>query len=244
MPEPTTKPFDGGEPVSGTEPDTQEPEGKPAPYLGTFATKEDAEKGLTEMQAAIGKLTGELGYLKTQSKTTEKLAEVLEKIGAPKKEESKPAVNWADLEKMWEEGDAKDQLGLLRSVLADTAARDEVAEAERRLREELAEVKRMYQEVRPDVLEHRDTVAKLREELPGADVDTLLKVAVLLDAQKPSAPPGDIPPGMTAASRVHEPEPSMTLSDAQRAMLNAAMPGGLRKGELEAYLKRKAAGRS
>ena len=236
MPEdPNTKPQSGGEPGGGGEPSGQEPEGTPGPYLGTYATKEDAEKGLQEMQATIGKLTGELGHVKAQQGTRDELVNALKQFSeqqSPQQQQAAP-VNWGEIEKAVEDGNGKVLVGLIQDVIASTAGKTEIQGAVKPLLEKIDALEARVRDADPDYRKHRDTVAELQKQIPGLGRDQAVAVAAVIDAHKPSAPPADEAPGSTAATRVSEPPPTRQFTDQERALLDRVIPGGVRKEEWE-----------
>lgn len=232
MPEDPNATPNGGEPGSVDAGKAQEPEGTPGPFLGTYNTREDAEKALAEKDATIGKLSGELGHYKGD--VLSKLAEIASAKAQPSQPEK--SVDWDEIEKQWEEGDAKFQLSLIKDVIAGTAAKEDVSGVQKQVEERMKLLEQRLQDVQPEYLQHREQVAVLQKDFPGVDRETLVKFAAVLEAERPTAPPADEPPGSTASSRVSAPANKRQMTDGARELLNSVIPGGLRAGELDKVL--------
>jgi hypothetical protein len=232
--DPNATPQVGSEPGGGAKADTQEPAGTPT-YLGTYATKEDAEKGLENLRKEKDRLAGELGFFKAQAEKDQKLATVLEKLGTqtPKPDSKEQSLDWGAVKKAVEDGDADVVVGLFQDILASTAARDDVSKVEQTVATRIAALEAQLQEVRPEYLEHRETVAELQKQFPDADSKLLVQFATMLDAAKPVAPPADDPIAMVQSSRVTEPANAPKYTDAALAKLSRVIPGGLRESELK-----------
>jgi hypothetical protein len=234
--DPNATPTVGSEPGAGKDKDGA---GKPPEsYLGTYRTREDAEKGLAELQKEKDRLAGEIDHLKHSKGSQDKLTDVLAQLAeAQKPKETPKGPDWGaiseHLKKGFEDGDPSYLLATLQNVISDTAGKEDVAKVEQTVAQKLAQLEEAIQLQSPDYLAHKETVAELQKSLPNADRATLLQVAVMIDANKPVAPPADEPPGGSAPSRVSVPPSGQQLEDWQIAAINKALPGGLRDGELE-----------
>jgi len=229
----------GSELAGGQTSDGQEPAGTPEPSAGD-TTKTDAER-MAEKDSTISRMAGELGFLKSQAQTQDKLAGVLDKLGmqvAPKAAEA-PPLNWDDVEKALEDGDSKYVSKLLQDIVTSTAGRSDVSKAEKAMLDRIASLEAQVQDVQPGFLKHRDAVAELHKQFPNADRETLVGFATVLDASKPTAPPADTPPGSTESTRVAEPAEARQITPEAQAMLNKALAGvggPMREGELKNVL--------
>lgn len=227
--EPTATPQAGGEPGSGAGPEAQAAAATPETYLGTYATREDAEKGLTNLQKEKDRLAGELGHLKAQAGQAakeQKLAEVLEQLGA-QKPSAPQGPDWeavkGNLKKSLEESDPDYLLDTLRNVIADTAGKDDVTKTAEELRRELSELRKAVADQNPKYLAHQETVAELEQQMPEVPRERLVEFASMLAAARPKAPPADTPPGASAPGRVPEPQTARQITDAARQKLRSVV---------------------
>ena len=241
MPESMGKPGDGPQgsiTVGGVEVSAPD-EGQTETYLATFKTKEDAAKGWEASQAEINRLRSEKDKALAAAEKASRNDALLEKLTALQEaslKSGKPQQPKFDKEafiKQWEDGDANFQVSALEGLIADTAAKEELEALREEMRQMKAEMGAQMGEYDPNYLAHKETVAVLREQFPGVDRNTLVQFATYADSLKPSAPAGDSPLGTTAASRVSMPATTVQITPEAQALLNRAIPGGLRKGELE-----------
>jgi len=238
MGKPGDGPQDGSIVVGGVKVAAPD-EGKTETYLATFKTKEDAAKGWEASQAEINRLRSEKDKALAAAEKASRNDALLEKLTALQEaslKSGKPQQPKFDKEafiKQWEDGDANFQVSALEGLIADTAAKEELEALREEMRQMKAEMGAQMGEYDPNYLAHKETVAVLREQFPGVDRNTLVQFATYADSLKPSAPAGDSPPGTTASSRVSAPASTVQITAEAQAMLNRAIPGGLRKGELE-----------
>lgn len=239
MPEPTEKLGDElrGSTVEGADGAAPDAGQTDQPYLATFKTRDDADKGWKAAQEEINRLRSEkdkaLAKANRQDELLEKLTAIQEAGLKSGKPQSKPFDRDAFI-KQWEEGDASFQVSALEQLLRDTATKEELEATRQELQQARAELKAQMGEYDPTYQSHRQTVAVLREQFPNMDRDTLVQFATFVDSQKSNAPLADEPPGTMATSRVSGSGSSGVQVTAEaRELLNSVIPGGLRKGELE-----------
>lgn len=210
-------------------------------YLATFKTKEDAAKGWEAAQAEINRLRSEKDKAAARASRHDEMLEKLTALQEASLNAGKPQKQPFDKDafiRQWEEGDASFQVSALENLIADTAAKEELEALRKEVQQTRAELSAKMGEYDPTYQAHKDTVAVLKEQFPEADTQTLVKFAIYADSLKPSAPQGDVPPGRMASGRAAEPATTATLTPEAQAKLSKSIPGGLRKGELEAALAR------
>jgi len=240
MPEPLDKTGNGvqGSSVDGdgaTTPDS----GQTDAYLGTFQTKDDANKGWDEAQKTISRLQSEKDKALVQAGRQDELLGKLTALQEANAAAGKPQSQFdmADFKKQWEDGDADFQVNALQSLLAGTASKEEFAQLQSELADAKATLSAQMGNYDPNYIAHQDEVAELKKEFPQLDRETLVKMAVRIDAVRPQAPPADVPPGSSASSRVIEPNAAPQMSQESQAKLDRALRvstgEGLRENDLK-----------
>jgi len=228
-------------------------------YLGTYKSKQDAEKGLSEKDATISRLANEVASAKAQADTLNN--QVLAKLAEAQVAQNVPADDGAgrvdemvsEMKTAWENGEeegARKTLQVLSSY-----ANDIEAEAERKLNEGIsavdekvnaavAEMERNLRERDPEWVVHRDEVAQLAEqmdiEVNDGNREMLLKFAKSMNiTHHPER--GDLPAGV-GSTRVVASDDSPAISAQAEALLSGTVVGNITDEE-KAALKRLAAER-
>ena len=168
----------------------------PPAYLGTYSTREEAEKGLAEKEQFANRMKTERDEARAKAGEIDVLKSLVEKMSNPapsapaRRDQSEILSSWK--ERLEEEG-APAIVDLLASVEADKEAawKEMLAERDKSAEQQLAELKAMIAGQDPEYLAHKDKVAELAEEL-GLDAikdrSTLIKFAKKLGPEQPPAP--------------------------------------------------------
>ena len=198
------------------------------PYLGTYRTREEAEKGMAEAKQFADRMKAERDEaLQSGTKIQSDLLTKLASIQAAQAEAPTPLMSEEDFEK-WDNGDAKYQLGyvadLQRRLVEETAGKEEVTAMKEEFAAQLAALQAQVKGQSPDFLKHRETVNELsqKEQFANLGPDALLEVAKVIDAAKgPAHDPRDEVPGTTGSPRAGTEATKETLSADQKAYLAA-----------------------
>jgi hypothetical protein len=221
----------GGEPqgkTGGPDDDDSPVEGKDQAYLGTFKTKEDAEKGLQDLQEILRRTQSDKDKAvaenkKLQDQFLSKLTESVSQLSQPKEEA--PRVDVDSLVKRIDDEGGKAIVDILGSYLNEyetkltAAQKAEVERIQKQYDEKLGQLTAAVRSVDPKYLNHRETVEKL-EEMGLKDRELAIKVAELMD--KTEQPPRPDIPGTTGSDRVTDKAPPAKLSDEAKALLESS----------------------
>ncbi len=179
------------------------------PFLGTFKTKEDAEKGFTDLQQQLQRFQSEAD--KTKAENTRLQSEVLEKLSqavSQKQEGSTQDDIDAQLRAFAEEYDEKgDGQMLVDFVSGAMNATEERAykKAKGELGAELESLKELVSGLSSKVLQNSPEFLEVKEQVdaiskiaPNVDRETAIKLAkVLKEASGPAQPAQPNRPGTT-----------------------------------------------
>jgi hypothetical protein len=232
-----------GEPAPGSEhqqehaaTDTPGDAGQGQPYLGTFKTREDAEKGLSDLQRILNDARRRESEAKTQLERDNQLAATLKAIaeqkskpgeGGPSKADQIKAAREAWAAKFNEKGNGEMVLELIDDLEAARAggSASEVAELKRQLTEvtaTLSEYDPTWQQAKTDVEEFG-----LKEKFPNLDHKTLAAMASEMRKLKPiqvAQPSRPDLPGATGGIAGGQGGSRGAISNAEFAQIEAEAP--------------------
>jgi hypothetical protein len=219
------------------------------PYVGSYKTREDAEKGLEEKEKTLRRLQSELDKQKNENKQlalmqqmVETQAKLVDQKGG--QSESEVLEYW---EKRFEEDGPKAQIDFMRTIEADREADYQAKLA--KIREEydakFTELGQTVKQYDPDVVRYGDTAKEIAEkmgvELNEQNRDLMIKFA---KTQRPAQPERPDLVGTTGTPAVgpHNTEPKM--GEKTRAFVESTQGvGKLSKEEVAAIEKKVAANR-
>jgi len=206
-------------------------------FVGTYKTKEAAEKGLREKDEFINKLKAEVEASRKASKTDEILALLAKNEGKTPEPARDPEKDWAPVLEKWDAGDAKTQLGIIEALLNERIG-SRTSQLEKLVQDKVLELTRGLKDVDPTWQKVKDRASELAKEL-GMDVnnerdrDVLIKIATKLTPDQTRInPPGQLPvshggetrktdPELEREIKQYEKELGVTLDDGQRKELMA-----------------------
>lgn len=171
------------------------------PYVGTYRTKEDAEKGLHEKDETIGRLKNEKGELLSEKKRLEEqvLFKLAEAIDAQRPSD-KPVKSDADIQvelqklatRIDDEG-GKAIIDVLTSYGHDieTSIVQRTAKQTEELQKLIGALQRQVEEQNPEYLSRKEIVGELEKKFPQVGRATLLEIAKLYikPVEQPTRPP-------------------------------------------------------
>jgi len=227
--------------------DHPEGDGNSQPFLHTWKSKQDTEKGIKEILSQRDRLASQLGDLKQQ---TQKQDEILAKLAEAEAARSNPNPSEKDVEREYEkvsarlkraleEQDSDFLMSFYQNAMTDTekrASQKFAAELQKR-DEQLEHLSSRLMDFDPEFVQNRSTITQLAEQTgldPVKDRKYLMAFAKVLPRkteQPPKPPiPGSI--GGSGRSTIREEEPmsdgdltqlsgmlGVKLSDAQRKAL-------------------------
>ena len=219
------------------------------PYVGTYKSRTDAEKGLKEKDATITKLSQRLSELEKQANIGEALNKITElhaKADADEKgkfSQAKVDQMVQDLAAAWQEGEdkgARRTLEYVSSVVedAENMTRSEIEKVKAELRKELDGVKHVLSERDPEWVQWRDEATRIADQLgldPGQNRDVLLKFAKMT-ATTQHPPRHDLPGGGGHGRMV--PQEAAGITEAEAAFIAQATGRPLTADELKSLNKK------
>jgi hypothetical protein len=184
-------------------------------YVGTYRTKDDAEKGIREAQLAVNRAFAERDKVKAE----------YEKVLAEKQVQAttKPVIDRKALAKEIDERGGEGVIDILERTMTETDSVYErkLAEVRKSYDERLETIQRDLRDRDPDYLQHKDKVVELAAEV-GLDAvkdrDVLLKMVRKLNGGSDGRPPI---PGNSATPTMGRSGNSPSLSEAQIAFLQS-----------------------
>lgn len=224
----------GGEPQSkqtGVPDDGTPPEaGQESAYLGTFKTKEDAEKGLKDLQEILRRTQSDKDKATAENKKLQeqflsKLTDSVTQLSQSRQTKSEPQLDIDSLVKRIDDEGGKAIVDVLGAYLQDyetkltTVQKQEIERVRKEYQDELRVLKQAVQSVDPKYLTHRETVEKLEQDV-GLSRDQAIKIAEMID--KTEQPPRPALPGSTGSDRVPDRTPEAKLSEQTKALLESS----------------------
>ena len=205
----------------------KEQDKEPETYIGSYKSKDEAEKGLAEKDKTIDKLRSERDKAlssgtKVQGELLEKLAQVVTKQNS--KSGSKELNEEFDsLAKRFENGDGRDQLEVIRDVLVDSeTAQDAKYMAE--IADLKSQVSGLVEKVSISDNPLKESILELEKEMPGLTNEVYTKMAEKLEGLKGNSlqPPRPNLPGNTGGQQIAgSAENTSKLSSKQEAFIKA-----------------------
>ena len=216
------------------------------PYVGTYRTKEDAEKGLHEKDETIGRLKNEKGEVLAENKRLQeqvlsKLAEAVASQKPSDKVVKSDAEIQAELQKLAtridDEG-GKAIIDVLTSYghdMEDSISRRTAKQTEE-LQKLIGTLQKQVEEQNPEYLAHREVIVELEKKFPQVGRSTLVEIAKLIQpsVEQPARPPVV---GTTRSEITTEPEESSRIAGEIESLLKTHMKAT--KEELEKIGRKK-----
>lgn len=184
-------------------------------FVGTYRTKEDAEKGLREKELAVNRAFAERDKLKAEF---EKLASERQTV------QTKPVIDRKALAKEIDERGGEGVIEILERTLSETDSvyEQKLAAISKSYDEKIDTIQRSLQDRDPDYVQYRDKIAELAED-SGLDAvkdrGALLKMAKKFYGSTDGRPPI---PGNSATPTMGRASNNATLSEAQLAVLQSS----------------------
>ena len=200
----------------------------PEPFLRTYKSKEEAEKGFEELNAALNRTRSERDKAVNENKQLALLQQIVEQNAqaAPTKQSESDALEY--WEKRIEEDGTKAIFDFQRAVLSDSekAQQDKIEKLMKDFDSKYDQLAQQVKQQNPDVLQHGEKAQELAAqagsdwaELNDSQRDIFLKIAKV--QAKPSQPARPDLPGNSATPARTANQASATLSPADRAMIEA-----------------------
>ena len=216
--------------------------------IGTYKSKEEAEKGFAEKEALISRLQSERDKAKSEgSKLNDILEKLTEATAAKAKPEEDPSVQIeAFVEKAASalEDDPKAGIRMILEAVSSWQGQSEKQQAEARdtaikeiasqLGQSVAEVKRTLSERDPEVLTYGARAKELAESV-GVDFEANREVFLKLakkDAKTDGPPRHDLPGG-SVSTRVVGRESAYVLTDQEKSLVGWDTLDAKQKAELQ-----------